>query len=603
MKRLFFPCFLAIGLALASPAATFVPGLEGASVLAAESETPATEAPAPAITGWQQDASGWYYLQNGVKLTGWQDLGGNRYYFNASGYRVSGNYKIGENYYLFRPATEAENPGALCRDAAGLVSFQSNPNVYYYLTSGKQGILTVNKWVKSNGGYYYANSKGKIKLGTITVKKKRYHITKDGRMTFYGKSSYDNGYYYAKSNGVLKTGFQTIGGKKYYFDKKTGKRASGATVVDKYTYYFRKNGTIRTGWVKKSSGTKVYYYDSNGRRVSGWYTIKGKKYYFDPKKDDTRVQNCWKKINKKYYYFNASGVMQTGFFTVDGKRYYTNSKGIRKKGWQTVGGRKYYIDPKTHVVTTGWLTYNKKKYYLNPNTSASAYGAAVTGWVNIPTSNGKKKYWYYFNDDGSMYTGWLTQNGKRYYFKPSNGRMFTGKHTISGKEYNFDKNGVLLEATPTGAWRIEVNRRSCFVVVYRGNTPVRAFVCSTAADGVSTPTGTFTLKDKLRWHELKGPTWGQYCSHITPDILFHSVPNYQRDNHTLESDQYNKLGTPASAGCIRLTVEHAKYLYDNCPIGTKVIVSDSVARPSGVVIETAPKIPLSQNYDPTDPNV
>ena len=63
------------------------------------------------------------------------------------------------------------------------------------------------------------------------------------------------------------------------------------------------------------------------------------------------------------------------------------------------------------------------------------------------------------------------------------------------------------------------------------------------------------------------------------------------------------LGSPASAGCIRLTVKHAKWLYDNVPVGTTVVVSDSIAVPTNVVIEQAPKIPLTQNYDPTDPNV
>lgn len=605
MKKLFLSCFLAAGLAFVSPVFSSVPGPGCVSVSAAETETAATEAPVPLPSGWQQDANGWYYLKDGTKLTGWQDIDGLRYYFDASGYRVSGNIKIDGKYYLFRPETEVAGPGALCVGTSGLVVFQNAPDTYYYLASAETGVLTTGKWVKSNGGYYYANSTGEIKLGTIKVKKKLYHITAKGRMNFYGRSSYDKGYYYARSNGVLKTGFQTINKKRYYFDPQTGKRASGIIKVGNDTYYFKKNGTVKSGWVKTSGGTKVYYYDSKGCRVSGWYTIKSKKYYFDPKKDNTRLQSCWRKIKKKYYYFDASGVMQTGFFTVDGKRYYASSSGVRQKGWKTVNGRKYYIDPKTYVVKTGWLKYNNKKYYLNPNQSASTYGAATTGFVSISSGNGKKKYWYYFNNDGSMYTGWLTQNGKRYYFSPSNGRMFTGKHKISGKEYNFGTDGVCVDAVPTGPWRIEVNRRSCFVVVYRGSTPVRAFVCSTAADGVSTPTGNFTIMDHLRWHELKGPSWGQYCSHITPDILFHSVPNTRyNDNYSLEYWEYNKLGRPASAGCIRLTVEHAKYIYDNVPVGTPVLVSDSVARPSGIVIETALGAPNWQkSYDPTDPNI
>src|SRR5699024_11726746 len=81
--------------------------------------------------------------------------------------------------------------------------------------------------------------------------------------------------------------------------------------------------------------------------------------------------------------------------------------------------------------------------------------------------------------------------------------------------------------------------------IYKYSSPTRRssdlIVCSTARDGVSTPKGTFRLLDKLRWHELIGPSWGQYCSHITSDILFHSVPcTRYRDNHSLNAAEINK---------------------------------------------------------------
>ncbi len=610
MKKMLLSYLLIIGLIFAFPLLQAAPWSDCLVVSAAETDAPANtsttappsaEAPVPELSGWRQDSNGWYYLMNGTRLTGWQDLDGNRYYFNASGYRVSGNYKVDGTYYLFRPDGETANPGALCLGITGLISFHSNPDVYYYLTSSQGGVLAVSSWVKHDGAYYYANAKGVIKLGTIKVNKKRYHITKKGRLTSYERSSYDKGYYYAGSDGVLKTGFQTIDGKRYYFDKKTGKRTSGITQIGKYTYYFNKKGAAKTGWVKGENGKKLYYYDSKGRRVSGWYIINGKKYYFNPKKNDACVQDCSKKIGQYYYYFNAYGVLQTGFFTVKDNLYYSNAYGVRQRGWQIINGRKYYIDPETFVVKTGWLKYNNKMYYFNPSKTSSTYASMTTGFVNILSENGKDRYWYYFRSDGSLHTGWLAQNGSRYYFSPSNGRMLTGKQKIAGKEYTFGSNGAVIGDNLTGAWRIEVNRKGCFVVVYRGSTPVRAFVCSTAANRYNTPTGTFYIMDKLRWHELNGPCWGQYCSHITPSILFHSVPNYQPDNHTLKTAEYNKLGRPASGGCIRLTVKHAKYLYDNCPCGTKVVISDSIVCPASVIIERAPTLPAGQNYDPTDP--
>ena len=181
--------------------------------------------------------------------------------------------------------------------------------------------------------------------------------------------------------------------------------------------------------------------------------------------------------------------------------------------------------------------------------------------------------------------------------------MYTGRHTIDGVVYDFGTSGAISIIPTTGTWRVEVQRRTpCSVVVYRGNVPVKWFVCSTSRDGVSTPSGTFTIQDKLYWHELMGPSWGQYCSHITSDILFHSVPNTRyNDPYSLEYWEYNKLGTQASAGCIRLSVRHAKWLFENIPVGTQVTIRDSIAKPTnGIPLETVPKITNGQTWDPTD---
>jgi len=37
-------------------------------------------------------------------------------------------------------------------------------------------------------------------------------------------------------------------------------------------------------------------------------------------------------------------------------------------------------------------------------------------------------------------------------------------------------------------------------------------------------------------------------------------------------EEYEKLGSPASHGCIRLKLEEAKWLYEKLPSGVKVII-------------------------------
>ena len=196
-----------------------------------------------------------------------------------------------------------------------------------------------------------------------------------------------------------------------------------------------------------------------------------------------------------------------------------------------------------------------------------------------------------------MQKGWLTYDGKKYYFNTSTGVMFTGKHKIDGKTYDFGKYGYLAEAT--GPYSIKVNQGTCVVTIYRGNTPVKAMLCSPGLNG-ATPNGTFSLGVKRHWHALFGGVYGQYTSLITGNILFHSVYYYRyRDNNSLSTAQYNKLGSPASSGCVRLNCADAYYIYTNCPVGTPVTIfngttaNDPLPRPS--------KLTISTSYDPTDP--
>ncbi len=155
---------------------------------------------------------------------------------------------------------------------------------------------------------------------------------------------------------------------------------------------------------------------------------------------------------------------------------------------------------------------------------------------------------------------------------------------------------------------IKVNNEANVVTIYKkdssGNytVPVKAMVCSI---GTATPeTGVYTISDKYTWRLLQGDVYGQYATRITGHILFHSVPYEKQDKSTLEWWEYDKLGTEASLGCIRLTVEDAKWIYDNCVSGTQVeFYSSSDPGPLGK--PTAQKISEDvevRNWDPTDPD-
>lgn len=156
---------------------------------------------------------------------------------------------------------------------------------------------------------------------------------------------------------------------------------------------------------------------------------------------------------------------------------------------------------------------------------------------------------------------------------------------------------------------IKVNRTQNIVTVYTADDkgqftkPYKAMVCSVGLND-ETPTGTFKTTDKYTWRLLSGNVYGQYATRITGHILFHSVPYYTQDKGDLESEEYNKLGQAASLGCVRLSVEDAKWIYDNCKQGTAVTIYDS-ANPEPLTPPSPKKIDLSDSrkgWDPTDPD-
>ena len=62
----------------------------------------------------------------------------------------------------------------------------------------------------------------------------------------------------------------------------------------------------------------------------------------------------------------------------------------------------------------------------------------------------------------------------------------------------------------------------------------------------------------------------RYAYRIYGPYLFHSVLYSEKDTSTLRQGSVDNLGRPASHGCIRLSVEDAKWLYNNCAAGTTV---------------------------------
>lgn len=156
-------------------------------------------------------------------------------------------------------------------------------------------------------------------------------------------------------------------------------------------------------------------------------------------------------------------------------------------------------------------------------------------------------------------------------------------------------------------YAIKINRQENIVTVYTlgddgyYSNPVRAMRCSVSPDG-ETPLGLFNISAKWEWLALFNYSYGQYVSQIEGDTLFHSVPYTNTTKDSLETWEFNKLGTAASLGCIRLCVADTKWIYDNCEAGTYVNIFDSdyygpLGRPVPV---TRLEDTENEGWDPTD---
>ncbi|KAJ49003.1 lipoprotein-anchoring transpeptidase ErfK/SrfK [Clostridium tetanomorphum] len=126
------------------------------------------------------------------------------------------------------------------------------------------------------------------------------------------------------------------------------------------------------------------------------------------------------------------------------------------------------------------------------------------------------------------------------------------------------------QVTPSNIYSIIVDISDQKVYIYKYGKLVQKFICSTGMDATPTPTGTYLIGGR-------GPSFGQEKGYIcynfvriNHDYLFHSVLHYL-DGSIIQSE-YNKLGRKASHGCIRLKDENIKWIYNNIPRNTLVVI-------------------------------
>ena len=230
------------------------------------------------VTGWvkwSSDGTRSYFGEDGVALSGWQDIDGKTYYFDPENDFHAARYRSeieGQHYYF----------NGSCQMFVGLLNW-SDGTKSYFDSNGHP----VTEWKTVNGKTYYfdpdSNDDYPVALRwSQTIDGNRYYFREDCSMyTGILLWNSDGTRSFFGSDGVMQSsGWCSWNGKKYYINPKTERAVKYSQTISGNRYYFKEDCSMHTGWLKWNSDGKYSYFKPNGMMVFGTYTIDGVKFNF-----------------------------------------------------------------------------------------------------------------------------------------------------------------------------------------------------------------------------------------------------------------------------------------------------------------------------------
>ena len=346
----------------------------------------------------------------------------------------------------------------------------------------------------------------------------------------------------------------------------TTKYSDGLNEIEGELYYF-KNNRIDTSYTGLAQYGNEWYYIENGK-VNWNYTglaQRGIEWFY--------IENG--KLN-----WNHSGIVEYNnqWFYVERGRLNWNYTGLG----QSDNDWYYIVRGRVNWGYTGLVQKGNEWFYVKGGELDWSY----TGLVQ------KGNEWFFVRN-GRLdwgYTG-LACNGE-YYFYVKNGRLdwsYSGYAQIDGQgEYYEVRNGRLVGGTLTLAkmhgvannqdsptnYIVIVDRAAHRVGVFKGSkynwADAKYYKCCVGKPSTPTVNGTFYVGSKGKYFDTgsRGRCW--YYTQITGNYLFHSVIYDRQPSPKKIID--NSMDAAVSHGCVRLDLENAKWIYDNIPKNTKVII-------------------------------
>lgn len=296
----------------------------------------------------------------------------------------------------------------------------------------------------------------------------------------------------------------------------------------------------------------------------GLNEIEGELYYFKNNRIDTSYSGLAQYGNEWYYIengkvnWNYTGLAQRGI------EWFYIEKG--KLNWNHSGIVEY--NNQWFYVERGRLNWN----YTGLGQSGNDWYYIVGGRVNWGYTglacNGE---YYFYVKNGRLdwnYSGYAQIDGQGEYYEVRNGRLVGGTLTLA-KMHGVANN----QDSPTN-YIVIVDRAAHRVGVFKGSkynwADAKYYKCCVGKPSTPTISGTYYIKSRGKYFDTgtKGRCW--YFTQINGNYLFHSVI-YDRQNSPKRIID-NSMDAAVSHGCVRLDLENAKWIYDNIPKNTKVII-------------------------------
>ena len=216
-------------------------------------------------TGWvSENGHTSYYDDQGLALTGWQNIEGKWFYFDHAGQLQTGWLELGEGRCYLNE--------------------QGNP---------------ITGWQTLEGKTYLLREKGFVTTGWQNTDRGRRYFHEDGTMAT-GRLELEEGTYFLDETGAALTGWQTTEDGRRYLDDQ-GRGVQGLTRMPEGLYCFSE-GIYATGWVEEAGNT--YFFDENGTAATGWREYGQYRRYFD---SDGVMAVGPKIIDEVQYYFTPKG--------------------------------------------------------------------------------------------------------------------------------------------------------------------------------------------------------------------------------------------------------------------------------------------------------